>query len=103
MQVDRRAENHVDALGTAFAGQHLTHTLRSSLIPGLGQQRGIGEERDSLAADELAATDTGRSVAEDHRTESDGILTVQRKGGRAGQQFTLAARSSSRIARSITS
>ena len=89
MQVDCRTEDDVDALGTAFARKHLAHALRSSLIPRLGQQRGIGEQRDSLAADELAATDTGRPVAKDHRTESNDFIAAQREGGRASQQLDL--------------
>ena len=102
MQVDRRTENHVDALGTALAGQHLADPLCSGLVPGLGQQRGVRKQRHPLPADELAATNTGRTVAEDHRAQPDDIVAVQREAAAPVSSVTLVARSSSRIAPAIT-
>ena len=89
MQIDRRTEHDINVLATPLAGQQLAHLLGGGLVPGLSQQRRVGEQRHLGPARELTAPDTGRAVAEDHLAQADGILTAQGEHRTSGQQADL--------------
>ena len=91
MQVDRRAEDDVYALGEGLTGQQLTDPLGGGFVPGLGQHRGIGQQGHRSAADELGPANAGGTVTEHHSVQPDGRFVGQGEHGRPGQQGDLAA------------
>ena len=66
VQVDGRAEDDVDALPLGLFGEHLADLASQVLVPGGGDEGGVGQQRHRATADELQTAHPGRPVGEGH-------------------------------------
>lgn len=90
VQVDGRAEHHVDLLGHRLLGEQPADLVGGVLAPGGGEQGGVREQRDGPAAAEFQAAHTGGAVGEPQFPEPDRVAGREGEGGGAGQQGDLA-------------
>ena len=86
VQVDRRAEHHVDLLGERLLGEDAPHLAHRVVAPGRGEQRGVRQQGHRAAPAELEAADAGRSVGQPQLGEADLGLRGEREGGGPGEE-----------------